>query len=501
MNTLTKYIALAASMFLVTSCVDLDQLPTSFPTEEGVYSGITYEMLEKNVSGLYYDFWNDRMGFSCRIQVMGMGADEIMYSPTKPNNRLSYIVELTPSIDIHDKDVSVLWNLFYKTIYDANSIFENIVIPENEKAKYESLLGEVYFMRGLSYFYLVRLFGDVPIILKNSDATITMPRSKVAEVYEQVIVKDMQEAIRLLPEKSRSGYSFTPSKSAAKACMADIYMTMAGWPLKKTELYTEAAKLCKEIIDHAAENKLKLTEKYSDLWLESKKKDSNEHMFGLHHDASLKIDGYFGKAYVPKDYYPNAGWADFYANEEFYLKYPDDDRKKHNFLTKWKVKRGEGGVEVDYTETADKLPGIKKFYDYTYKDLGKNAGSNGLTCIYRYADVLLMYAEASTRANNSVDELARKCLKDIQDRANMKDEDKTNTTDPETFLKAVFDENGWEFFGEMRRWFDLVRLEKLSEVVDSELWNNSVYKTNEHYYMFIPQSQINLSGWENNKGY
>ena len=108
-----------------------------------------------------------------------------------------------------------------------------------------------------------------------------------------------------------------------------------------------------------------------------------------------------------------------------------------------------------------------------------------------------MYAEASTRATGTVNTLAAQCLKDVQERAGSLII--TDTTNPEAFLKAVFDENGWEFFAEMRRWFDLVRLEKVSEV--NKNWDSSLFKSNNHYYMPIPESQILLTGWTNNAGY
>ena len=59
---------------------------------------------------------------------------------------------------------------------------------------------------------------------------------------------------------------------------------------------------------------------------------------------------------------------------------------------------------------------------------------------------------------------------------------------------------GWEFFAEMRRWFDLVRLEKLKDVKPTE-WANSLFKANNHYYFPVPYTQIELTNWANNAGY
>ena len=68
-----------------------------------------------------------------------------------------------------------------------------------------------------------------------------------------------------------------------------------------------------------------------------------------------KIASNYGKSYYPSDYSPNAGWADYYGNEDFFKAYPNDDRKEWNYMTEWKIKSGE---IIPYTESADKLPAI-----------------------------------------------------------------------------------------------------------------------------------------------
>lgn len=493
------YIAcMASGIFLNTSCVDLNQEPLSFPSEEGYYSDL--DKIQKAATGLCTSMWASNYGFNCRMQILGIGADDITYSPTKANNRYAYFKNLSPEIDINKDDVTIMWDLCLTVINNANSMIEKVQIPSDDKVKtkYEEALGEAYFMRGLAYFYLVRFYGDVPLLLKISDAETRMPRTSVEDIYAKAIVPSLEQAISWLPEKSRSKTSATPSKSAAKACLTDVYMTMAGWPLNKgKEYYAKAAEVAKDIIDNAKKNGLSLTKNYQDLWMESKKKETNEHLFALHHSSAYKVASNYGKSYYPKDFYPNAGWADYYAVEEFYLSYPNGARKDWNFMTEWESGNKDNHKVISYKESIDKLPAISKYYNYDEGLPGKSAQANGITSIYRYADVLLMYAEASTRATGTVNDLAATCLKDVQERA--KSSIITNTTNPEAFLKAVFDENGWEFFAEMRRWFDLVRLEKVSEV--NKHWDSSLYKANNHYYMPIPESQILLTNWTNNAGY
>ena len=111
-----------------------------------------------------------------------------------------------------------------------------------------------------------------------------------------------------------------------------------------------------------------------------------------------------------------------------------------------------------------------------------------------------MYAEASTRATNSVNTQAIQAIQEIQKRAGYADSQLTTTTDPTAFTTAVSNERGWEFFAEMKRWFELVRLEKVSEV-RTETWDGSLFQRNNHYYFPIPYQQIELTQWTNNAGY
>lgn len=496
MKKLAYIAAIASGMFLTTSCVDLTQEPQSFITEEEYIARMDLNSLQQAATALYNNLWNGNYGFNCRLQRINCCADDIMYREAKANNELANYYRLSPNITANNADFSTTWTLFFTVINNSNKLINKVVLPEDAaKAKqYNEVLGECHFLRALSYFYLVRMYGDVPMIQKEEDAATQMSRTSVAEIYDQVIVPDLKKAVEMLPSTSRTGFSSTPSKWAAEACLADVYMTMAGWPLKKgQEYYTLAASAAKDIIDNSP---LELTEHYADLWKEENKEQANEVLFAIHHSAKMKTASNYGKSYYPSDFAPNAGWSDYYASEAFYLSYPDDERKDWNYMTEWDTKKGH----VTYQESADKLPAISKYYDFDEGAPGKSAQANGITCIYRYADVLLMYAEASTRATNSVNAQALAAIQEVQKRAGYADDQLTTTTDPAAFTTAVFNERGWEFFAEMKRWFDLVRLEKVSEV-RADTWNGSLFQSNNHYYFPIPYQQIELTQWKNNAGY
>ena len=512
MKKLTYLATLAGSMLIATSCVDLNQEPQSFISEEEYISTINQESLEKAVSALYNNLWHDNYGFNCRIQRIQVCADEITYRAAKAGNELAYYDQLSPNISANTADFDTSWELFYFTIANANKLIYFAKAPsdatEDEVAKFNGVLAEAYFMRGLSYFYLVRMYGNVPIIPENgNETTINCPLSTPEEVYNKMIVPSLKYAVTWLPKTPRSGNSSTPTKWAAETCLADVYITMAGWPLKKgQEYYALAAEAAKDVLDHNEYHKQEAN--YNDLWKEANK-DSKEFMFCLHHSQAKSVmASNYGTSYYPNDFYDikaekaRNGWADYYARKEAFENYPDDKRKDWNFMTEW-YSTANNNQLTSWQDSPDGLPCISKYYNYNQGDPAASAQANGVTCIYRLADAKLLYAEASTRATGSVNTQAKDAVKSIQDRAGYAERDIQEVSGNETadeFLEIVSNERKYEFFAEMRRWFELVRTEQVS-VKRAETWNGSFFQTQGHYYFPIPSAQILLTGWTNNPGY
>lgn len=486
------------SLLLTTSCVDLDQEPQSFLTEEEYINyPQTIETVNRGVTGLYNDLWSGNYDFCCRMLRYNTAAGDIVPQLAKPNNDMIPLYDMNPGAGTVTKDITSMYRNFWKVISSTNKIINGTPIPEGEEGiPYKASIGEARFLRALSYFYLVRIFGDMPKVTNTEESLNTRsPRVPVERIYQEVILPDLEIACTDLPKTSRSGSSDTPSQWAAKALRANVYMTMAGWPLKKTELYAKAAADAKDIIEHSG---LNLVDNYKDLWQEELKADPTEHMFALHHKLAVNPSQY-GKSFFPSDHKPS-GWGDYFASEEFMNAYPNDERKAWNFTTDWQDNKGK---MINYKQSANRLPLVHKFWDYNAEpDKKGNISqlSNGLTPVYRFADVLLMYAEASTLATNKVDNLAKECLKRVQKRAGIPEKQWTNTTDPKQFDDAVFAERGWELYAEGKRWFDMVRREKAGEL-RPDVYNKSFYKANGHYYLPIPMNEVTMAGWKNNPGY
>jgi hypothetical protein len=123
---------------------------------------------------------------------------------------------------------------------------------------------------------------------------------------------------------------------------------------------------------------------------------------------------------------------------------------------------------MSYKSTSMHSPAINKYRDYTPLNASgtvtMTAQTNGITPIYRYAEVLLMYAEAQCKADGAPNALAYQCLNDVRRRAaGTASYTDVSGLSAEEFETAVFDERGWEFFAEFKRWFHLVRTGKVLE--------------------------------------
>ena len=520
MKKLTYLATLAGSLFLATSCVDLDQEPQSIITEEDYIASMDQAALESAVSALYNNLWGSNYGFNSRIQRIQVCADEITYRAAKAGNELANYDRLSPNIAANTADFDNTWKDFYAVINNANKLINKSAVPEDAAAAatFKSTLAEAYFLRGLSYFYLVRMYGDVPLIMGDEDLEGDVQRTSVEEVYNTAIIPSLEYAVENLPETPRAGNSSTPTKWAAETCLADVYITMAGWPLKKgQEYYALAADAAKDVLDNNGYHQQEGN--YSDLWLESNK-NSSEFMFCLHHSHANKVmASNYGKSYYPFNYFDitsntaRSGWADYYARAEKFNEYPDDARKEWNFMTEWHsteaeiIGQDDKGKDIygtiTWQESSDGLPCISKYYDYDQGYPGQNAQANGVTSIYRLADAKLLYAEASTRATNSVNSQAIEAVRSLQERAGYAERGIPEVADgvsADEFLNIVSNERSYEFFAEMRRWFELVRTEQVS-VKRAEAWNGSLFQTQGHYYFPIPSAQILLTGWQNNPGY
>ena len=185
--------------------------------------------LESALTGAYKGLasqWS--MGFihpSANAAVLG--ADDVTTHPA--SNKADWREFDQFNVSTTNQRSGAVYNGCYKAIQGANNVINNYTKTVGTKATIDIIVGEAYFIRGFSYYWLTRFYGNIPLVLAGeySDSLLTIKKSTPAQVYD-LIVADLKKAEIMLPNAKRD--PGRPNAGAAKAFLADVYLTMAGWP-------------------------------------------------------------------------------------------------------------------------------------------------------------------------------------------------------------------------------------------------------------------------------
>lgn len=376
-------------------------------------------------------------------------------SETGQNSDLNNLLNLAYNPD--NLHVRQWWQNIYLNIANANQAIAKIpgINPMDEAQKKRNM-GEAYFLRALHYYWAVRLWGDVPLLTKPVES-YTSPdlypqRASQDSVY-QLIVSDLTQAEQSgLPWTQPNGRA---SLGAVKSLLASVYLTMAGQPLDKgTAYYRLAADKAKEVIDNGS---FKLFAGYDSLHSPTVK-NTGELIFEVQYAQGI-VNNPFQESMLP-----NFGGVSAYGTQvgsttptkAFYDSYETGDKR---------VQEQQFFYTAYYTGGNGALKQLNKPYIFKHFDKVAN-GTQGVAgtsqsgmnwTLMRYAEVLLIYAEAQNEADRGPNAQGIAALKAIRDRALL--------TTPAAFTQATFREavlrERWhELCYEGKTWFDMVRLRK-----------------------------------------
>lgn len=382
------------------------------------------------------------------------------------------------------------WNYAYRAIANANLVIahaDNVTMEATEKSK---ILGEAYCLRAYHYFNLVRLFGSVPLILDPIDSSspdLYPDQASIETVYTQII-SDLQNA-----ENTSLTWSDTSGRvtmGAIKSLLAEVYLTMAGYPLNKgKEYYALAANKAKEVINSGTYS---LFESYDDLH-NPNADNRGEHILMIQYKANVINNG-LTYLYLPynKDisrYDTEPG--SIYAINDFINTYEVGDKRIENqqcYYTQFTL-------NSDRTQVVD----CGNYYIYKFFDVDAhlNTAISGMNYgLLRYADIMLVYAEAQNELDGAPNSLAYDCINQIRERANLAD---LSGLDQEKFKKAVWTERYHELAFENKIWFDMVRTRKVlnlgtgnfDDYIGHQFTYGSYTLTERELLFPIPLSEIN----------
>jgi hypothetical protein len=352
------------------------------------------------------------------------------------------------------------WNGAYSVIAQANLVIAKVPeITDIDAGRQKSIIGEAEFLRAWSYFYLVRLYGDVPLILSPVDATsedLYPSRTPAQTVYDQ-IVTDLTDAENSgMPWADATGRT---SLGATKSLLAEVYITMAGYPLNKgQEYYAKARDKAKEVIDNGSYS---LFDNYFDLH-NTATENVREHIFEIQYLSGVADNPNQGILL------PNFKEVSAYGTEigstvptsQFYNSYEPDDLRavdRQGFFYTHYYDGGSGALK-DLS-----APYIYKFFDVIANGTQGSPGTATSSLNWpniRYAQVLLTYAEAQNQADGAPNQQAWDALNAIRTRAQLTTPALGSFTQA-TFDDAVLRERWHELCYEQITWFDMVRRRKV----------------------------------------
>ena len=541
---------MAASLLSLTSCGDfLDEDP------KGQLNPETFYTIEDDYTAgvnTLYDKVNQTQSWTNPMYPQWQG-DDITANPGS-NKQACAALDAFDS-DGANKGVTEAWTQHYAVIKTANLIIEGSEKFPGDKAKIATALGNAHFWRAYSYYYLVRVFGKLPIITKTNIEQFDAQPSEIEKVYE-LIVQDLKDAINELP----TGYDKEPArlfgvdvwatKQAAQSTLAAVYMSMAGYPLNKgTEYYKLAAELAKDVITNNGTYGFILNPDWKEVYsmgnnynMETVLGINNDAKGWWDHDSQLSSCCRF-------EGLGDGGWGDAWGEIAFWKRYPEGPRKNAIYAPKvtfqetitekigdkevkkdkiskavyWWELDNNGKPVVDayhpmftiFTVNADEKGNmLKQPYDYmgiNYKGMVNDRRHN----LIRYSEVLLWYAESAARAGLSDLTEAKNCLKQVRSRA-VTDVENVTLGDGTTvkidnmsaaqLAEACYIEHGWEVAGNwvsmVTRRSDELRMDELKKNFEYRVANAPIVVAKEGDKEYTAKESVTVKGtWSEDRIY
>ena len=534
MRTLKYIIGISLAVGLV-ACDDfLVETPQTAFEKEGIYN--TVGSANAVLSGAYstlaeYDYFGFNYFHVVNV-TSGMGVS------VKDNDKGLTAMNIEPT----NTNMTKMYIGMYKTIRVVNDIIEGMKTSAiSSEAEKNRIAGEAYLMRGMTYFNLVRLFGRVSLVIMppTSYGDAQTPRAEVADVYKQII-SDLTDAYSKLPLPADKVVG-RPHKYAAQALLAKVYLTLAGNE-EESEYWQKAYDAALDVYKHGGYELVTLDKMYG-----STNKNNKESIIEIQFSGSVN-DGRMTETTFPSGHslmsnLPAKGksWGKTRPTQRAFDQFEEGDpRREFSFVhTEYKtrfpregkpdrvalyplLKKGKG---QDYNKDSE-YPAWKKYADPTLV-----IATNANFVYYRYADLLLVLAEAA----NEIGEDAMPYLKLVLDRARDSNGDGSVAadeiypsdpveTDKASLREFIFRERLKELTGECDEWYTVRRrgagyLKKIMEEHNArieELYGNKnvpviyVYDTSnenvtKNLLMPIPADEINrnenMGQDEQNPGY
>ncbi len=472
----------------------LDVKPNSFSSGENYYQ--TEMQVLRAVNGAYgvlqnlytSDFW----------AMTEMVADNTNYQYDASDRGAQQREEIDEFLITSSNNyINTIWAQIYRNIHQCNVITSRIdAVQFSDEAVKKRYAGEAKFLRALYYFHLVRLFGGVPLIVKEPagpENAFARSRASVDEVYQQIIA-DAKDAAESLPPSYTGADIGRATKGAALTLLGEVYLTRKEYPAAVAALQ-QVTTLGYSLLPDYGDN------------FNPARKNNAESVFSVQYNSGLETESsnyifVFGPRNGKKDLTGFNGLlgGNNIPTPGIYNAYEANDERRDESVFLY-----DSPTNTPFEEAkafGGKLPLIKKFYHPPYALDGR---ANENWPVYRYSHVLLMLAEAINETGSGD---PYQYINPVRVRAGLLP---LAGLSQAAFRDAVFREQRVELAFENHRWYQLLRTGKAIEVMtqhgtqekqrltrlSAASYNIAAYKL-----LFpIPDREKRLNGLEQNQGW
>lgn len=536
-----SYYILAAWMCalpLFSSCTDMLEEESSTEVDKNKYMNNASEA-ENVLLGVYRSMVGDGL-YRYNLSILFDITNDLAQCEGNSNNAFREVP--SNSFTTSNSDVQKSWSELYSGIFNANDFIETLEskignYTDGDKKIAGIYMAEARALRALYYFELVRWYGNIAL-MTNTEMSRQHPSTFVqadpAAVY-RFIEEDLQYAIDNLPygsdDEIRKNKSFRMSKGAAMGLLTKVYVTWAGYPIRDTSKWEKAALTAQELVES---KKHSLLPSYEQLW-----KNTCNGVWAP--EESLIEVSFYAPTVTGSSKEDPVGrigkWNGVVANEIAGVRGRNAGNVKvvYTFLRDWEKKEDDkrcnlsiadykyvGNVKTPYsTKGADEDQKNWQLFTPAKWDTEKyvtqsniliNADYSNINWyVLRYADVLLMYAEAlnewkggpTTEAYAAVNAVRRRGF-DLPVDAVSEVADLAPSLSPDDFRTAIRKERAYELAFEGHRRQDLVRWGEYIKAIDEtdtklrRWFSNANYiaydftKAGKHELFPIPQRDKDL---------
>lgn len=470
-------------MLLFTSCVDLDLVP------EGSMAPKNFYLNEKDANSAIissYSGLTSHYIYNQYSEVLNsQGTDDAEWGSGRNTSNADKNDLDKFTFSPETKLVYEFWRTQYTVINRCNAAIDNITaMPDDAigEAKRNNYIAEAKFIRALLYFNLVRSYGEVPLVLKETKSLekLDVAKNTVDEVYEQII-KDLEFGESYLPLKSEytAADAGRATKGAAMSLLAKVYLTRGEY--KKVVDKTTAIMGLNEYV---------LWDNYADNF-DLTKKNGQESIFEIQYKAGTGNPGSSYSGYFRPPFVRINGWTGYGDNpvtKNHYDAYIEGDLRRDinvRLYTRTEYPNMSTSILFPYY--------CNKYLDFSPEATVENSGNN--YPVLRYSDVYLMRAEALGMLNPA-DTEAYNYLNMVRRRAfglpinTPSAIDVSPVASKEAFQDVILYERRLEFAFEGQRRFDLLRTNKLKEAMQAQNPSIAANILDKHMLLPVPQAEI-----------